>query len=63
MKNNIGRVALKIKRLWKKLGSRAALAAEMSVTEQSIRNWETGGNIYPANLRELERFFIKHEIK
>ena len=32
----------KIKRLWGKMGSRAALAAHLEVSEMSVRGWEKG---------------------
>ena len=54
----------KIKRLWKKMENRAALAARLNVSEMTIRRWELGTiNVNKSGYRfELARLMFEHGI-
>ena len=62
MKKNI--TPTKITRLWGKMGTRASLAAHLSISEASVRGWESGNtDINKSGYRfEVERLLVEHGI-
>jgi len=55
----------KITRLWKKMGSMAALADRLKVSENTVRRWENGKiDINNSGYRfELDRLFFEYRIQ
>ena len=54
----------RVERLWKKMESRAALAAKLNVSENTIRRWENGKvDVNKSGYRfELTRLMFEHSI-